>query len=86
MPDAARELLSAYRDRKDCLPAESGYLDLYGDAWGCVIQGDGWVDVCVLRGEAGGDASVATVVRMDAAAWAATATAEGYGLVDEGAG
>lgn len=86
VPEAAAEVLFAYRDRGDCLLAESGYLDLYGDAWGCVIQGEGWVDVCVLRGEADGDASVATVVRMDAAAWATTAAAEGYGLVDEGAG
>ncbi|GEM_PF-1777419 len=70
VPDAAADLLRAYRRRRDCLPAQCGYLDLYGEAWGCVIQGDGWVDVCVVRGEQEGQKSVLTVVRMDVAAWA----------------
>ena len=70
VPDAAADLLRAYRRRRDCLPAQCGYLDLYGEAWGCVIQGDGWVDVCVVRGEQEGQKSVLTVVRMDGAAWA----------------
>lgn len=86
VPEAGAELLSAYRDRKDCLLVRSGYLDLYGEMWGCVVQGDGWVDVCVLRAEESGAGCAATAVRMDAEAWASSAAAEGYGQVDEGAG
>lgn len=69
VPGTAADLLRAYRVRRDCLPVQCGYIDLYGEAWGCVIQGDDWVDVCVVRGEQDGRKSVLTVVRMDVAAW-----------------
>lgn len=69
VPDAATDLLNAYRSRQDCLLAQSGYLDLYGEAWGCVIQGGAWVDVCVVRGDAEETRSMVSVVRMDVAVW-----------------
>lgn len=52
--EAARGVLSSYRDRGDCLLAWSGELGLLGGAWGCVVHGDGWADVCVVSGSGGG--------------------------------
>ena len=45
----ATRLLTSYRDERDCVLAEAGYLDLLGSAWGCVVQGDQWVDICVIE-------------------------------------
>jgi hypothetical protein len=45
----ATRLLTSYRDQRDCVLAEAGYLDLLGSVWGCVVQGDQWVDVCVIE-------------------------------------
>lgn len=44
----AAELLTSYRDAHDCVLATSGYLDLFGSVWGCVIRGSDWVDICVV--------------------------------------
>jgi hypothetical protein len=41
-------VLRGYRDRGDCALAQAGVLDLTGRIWGCVVQGDQWVDVCVV--------------------------------------
>lgn len=45
----ATRLLASYRDERDCALAEAGYLDLLGSVWGCVVQGDQWVDICVIE-------------------------------------
>ena len=45
----ATRLLTSYRDERDCVLAEAGYLDLLGSVWGCVVQGDQWVDICVIE-------------------------------------
>lgn len=45
----ATRLLASYREGCDCVLAEAGYLDLLGSVWGCVVQGDKWVDVCVVE-------------------------------------
>lgn len=60
--EAARGVLSSYRDRGDCLLAWSGELGLLGGAWGCVVHGDGWADVCVVSGS--GDGADVVVCRM----------------------
>ena len=44
----AVDLLASYRDAHDCVLASSGYLDLFGSVWGCVVHGGDWVDVCVV--------------------------------------
>lgn len=63
--EEADRLLGDYAGRKDCIVAQSGWLDLLGRTWGCVIQGEGWVDLCVVsEREAGG--SEVGVMRMDA--------------------
>ena len=64
--ETGREVLEDFRSRGDCVLAGAGYLDLTGRTWGCVAQGAGWVEICVVREEAdGGGCSVASW-RMDA--------------------
>lgn len=65
---AARELLEEYQDEGDCLLRQAGYLDLLGKAWGCVVEGPGWVDLVVVREDSGGG-STQRVLRMRAGAW-----------------
>ena len=67
---AASELLEAYRAQRGCALVQSGYLDLAGNAWSCVVSGDGWVDVCVLA-RAGDDQerSEVCVMRMEVDEW-----------------
>lgn len=53
--------LAAYRDGGQCRLACAGYLDLHGQAWGCVVAGDGWVEVLVVKAAAEGGSSVQTI-------------------------
>ena len=53
--DEGERVLEGYRLRGDCIVAQAGYLDLSGKMWGCVVQGAGWVELCVIReGDEGG--------------------------------
>lgn len=53
--DEGERVLEGYRLRGDCIVAQAGYLDLSGKVWGCVVQGAGWVELCVIReGDEGG--------------------------------
>lgn len=63
--EEAERVLDEYAARGDCVVVRSGWLDLLGRTWGCVIQGEGWVDVCVV-GEREGGGSEVGVMRMDA--------------------
>ena len=49
LPVAAEEVLAQYRANGTCLLMQAGYLDLLGNVWGCVTEGPGWVDVCVVE-------------------------------------
>ena len=62
----ATRLLRSYRDAGGCVLARSGYLDLTGSVWGCVIQGDGWTDVCIVSATAEEGMSELRVLRLDA--------------------
>lgn len=64
--EAAARVLGERRDAGDCVVARAGYLDLSGRAWGCVLQGSGWVEVVVVRGDAGEGGSEVVTMRMDA--------------------
>lgn len=66
--EEAQTILAGYRQRGDCVLARAGYVDLLGRAWSCVIQGDGWVDVCVVRETDEGGSRV-SVSRMEASTW-----------------
>lgn len=57
----AQERLMSYRGDGGCTLECAGYLDLFGNAWGCVVQGDGWVDIVVIRHVAEGTCSVQTI-------------------------
>jgi len=62
------ELLRGYRDAGSCLLREAGYLDLVGNAWGCVVQGPTWVDVCVVTAREDGGSDV-RIVHMRSDEW-----------------
>ena len=60
--EVATSVLSSYRDQGDCVLASTGYLDLYGSVWSCVVRGSRWADVCIVS--AGEDDSVCQVIVM----------------------
>lgn len=62
--DFAGETLREYRDSRDCLLRQAGYLDLLGNVWGCVVQGGGWVDVVIVSSDPEGG-STRSVVRLN---------------------
>ncbi|OFK23449.1 hypothetical protein HMPREF2826_05055 [Olsenella sp. HMSC062G07] len=68
LDEEARTLLATYQGRGDCVLAQAGRLDLMGREWGCVVQGEGWVDVCRVSDMPTGGSRV-SVVRMGARAW-----------------
>lgn len=77
LEEGASDLLEAYSQQEGCALAQSGYLDMKGQVWGCVVVGQGWADVCMVKqtsssGE--GDASLAQVYcwRIDQASLAET--------------
>ena len=67
---ASRTILEQYENAGESVVVRSGYLDLYGKTWSCVLQGPGWVDLCVVS-ERGDQERRSTVqrVRLDAEDW-----------------
>ncbi|MDO5106796.1 MAG: hypothetical protein Q4D39_00825 [Coriobacteriaceae bacterium] len=57
----AEDRLVSYRNEEGCTLECAGYLDLFGNAWGCVVQGDGWVEIVVIRTVAEEACSVQTI-------------------------
>ena len=49
LTDSAEKLILSSRDEQTCLLRSAGFLDLMGRVWGCVIEGPGWADICVLE-------------------------------------
>lgn len=68
VPDLAGELLGRYREGGGCVLVSAGYADLLGRVWVCVVQGDGWVDVCEVSAAPGGGCREA-VTRLRADEW-----------------
>ncbi len=66
LEEEASDLLEEYRQRGDCVVAQYGYLDLLGGTWGCVMQGEGWVEICLVQRGAGDARSDVVVWHMDA--------------------
>ena len=62
--DEAASVLEDRRARGDSLVARSGYLDMFGGAWGCVLQGSGWVEVCLVSEDGDGEGSSVVTWRM----------------------
>ena len=65
LEEEAAKRLEGYRSEGTCTLECAGYLDLYGNAWGCLVQGDGWVEILVIRDAAEGSCSVQTI-RLEA--------------------
>lgn len=67
--EASKSLLEGYRSAEGpVVLARSGYLDLLSNVWSCVVQGAGWVDVCVVSNTSAGGAEV-RVMRLEEARW-----------------
>ncbi len=62
----ATHLLSSYQERGDCVLASSGYVDLLGSAWSCVVQGGDWVDVCTVFEDTDTATCEVRVLRLEA--------------------
>lgn len=67
--DVAADLLRGYRDRQDALLAYGGWVDLTGNAWGCVVQGPGWVEVRLVSAEGSTGGSKVETIRMEVSEW-----------------
>ena len=56
VPEASAEVLEGYAARSDCALGQAGYLDVTGSAWGCVVLGGDWAEICVVcAGEEGSE-------------------------------
>ena len=49
LEEGASQLLDEYSQDSACVLAQSGYLDLQGHVWGCVVTGGGWADICIVK-------------------------------------
>lgn len=63
--EVAADVVREYCSRGDCVVARAGCLDLLGRTWGCVMQGAGWVELCVVR-EVDDGGCVVSVARIEA--------------------
>lgn len=62
--EVAASMLATYRDQGDCVLASTGYLDLYGSVWSCVVRGSRWADVCIVSAGEDGSRCQVIVLRM----------------------
>lgn len=67
LPATASDLVCEYRDERDCVVRSAGYLDLQGNAWSCLMEGPGWVDLCLVIQQDEG--CVVRVARMEVTDW-----------------
>lgn len=67
--ECATSILQTYQSRQDCALAHSGYLDICGNVWSCVLCGKGWVDV-VFVSQCKKDQCEVKTVHLTAAQWA----------------
>lgn len=78
VPEVAANLVHEYEQRGNCVLVRSGYLDLSGKVWSMVVEGSGWVDVCIVQRADDGTCET-KVMHMDAAEWAASLDGLGLG-------
>lgn len=48
LPVAAERTLKHYQQRSDCLLVYSGYLDLMGNVWCCLVNGGNWSELVTI--------------------------------------
>ena len=64
--EEASRLLEERRDRGDCGVVRSGFLDLTGRVWGCVLQGGDWAEILIVSESAAGGGCDVVISRMSA--------------------
>lgn len=64
--EESADLLEEYEQEGESVVAQAGYLDFLGRTWGCVLQGDGWVEICVVTEADDGDGCSVFIWHMDA--------------------
>lgn len=67
----AQNLLQHYQEQQNCILAGSGWIDLTGNTWGCLVQGGRWVDVCLVQAAdvTEGKYAKVEVIRLEKAEW-----------------
>lgn len=75
--EVASQLIEERRDAGDCVLARAGYLDVSGKAWGCLLQGSRWVEICIVVERDGGEGCSVHTWRLDADEAAADLGAQG---------
>ena len=65
LEEGASQLLGEYAQDSACVLVQSGYLDLQGRVWGCVVTGEGWADVCIVKQADTGEAAQVYCWRID---------------------
>ena len=69
LSSAAATLLEEYEEQPGTLLAHSGWLDLTGRVWGCVVLGPGWVDVCLAEDGQAHEGTRVQTLRMEVSEW-----------------
>ena len=67
VPSCAEAVLEGHASSATDVLVHAGYLDLFCNVWGCLVQGDGWVEVDVVQGR--DDGCEVTVIRMHVREW-----------------
>ena len=44
----AQSILEGYQQRADCVLVYSGYLDIAGNVWGCLVNGENWSELVTV--------------------------------------
>ncbi len=65
LEEGASQLLDQYAQDESCALAQSGYLDLQGRVWGCVVVGESWADICVVKQSDLGETAQVLCWRID---------------------
>ena len=64
--EVSSQLIEKREGAGDCVLARAGYLDFTGRVWGCVFQGNRWVEVCLVAEDGDGGGCSIRTWRMDA--------------------
>ena len=46
--DEAQSVLESYQQRADCVLVYSGYIDLSGNVWSCLVNGGNWSELVTI--------------------------------------
>ncbi len=49
--DEAQSVLESYQQRADCVLVYSGYMDLAGNVWSCLVNGGNWSELVTISNQ-----------------------------------